>query len=282
MIHQFHLMVAGSQKDEEFKYLLHKNLNMKKMFNSFNLYASNNNKNHDFFIIEPLEIGQGLTLGNSIRRTLLNDLVTFNITGVRINNLKHEFASIDGVREDTLEVLLNLKQIVLKSKFNFNQQSNNLLLKYKGFVNIKGPIILTAGMFNIPKNIFKIINPEQYICTIVTNSSLYIEFDIQNGISYQLDKNKDIELETSLNTINAKTLLIDTNFIPIKRVNYKIQLIHDSYGLIKESLNLEILTNGSITPKRSLKEALKLLINLFSSTLININLLKFFTHLNIN
>jgi len=137
-------------------------------------------------------------------------------------------------------------------------------------------------MFNIPKNIFKIINPEQYICTIVTNSSLYIEFDIQNGISYQLDKNKDIELETSLNTINAKTLLIDTNFIPIKRVNYKIQLIHDSYGLIKESLNLEILTNGSITPKRSLKEALKLLINLFSSTLININLLKFFTHLNIN
>jgi len=116
MIHQFHLMVAGSQKDEEFKYLLHKNLNMKKMFNSFNLYASNNNKNHDFFIIEPLEIGQGLTLGNSIRRTLLNDLVTFNITGVRINNLKHEFASIDGVREDTLEVLLNLKQIVLTNK----------------------------------------------------------------------------------------------------------------------------------------------------------------------
>ena len=69
------------------------------------------------FLIEPLEIGQGITLGNALRRTLLSDLSGFAITGLRINNLKHEFAIIEGLREDILEVLLNLKELVFKSSF---------------------------------------------------------------------------------------------------------------------------------------------------------------------
>ena len=256
---------------------------MKKIFNSSifgNLY-NNKDKNHDFFIIEPLQIGQALTLGNSIRRTLLNDLTSFNITGARINNLKHEFAPIEGVREDTLEILLNLKQIILKTKFNLKFKNNYNLFKYKAFLNIKGPLIIMAGMFNLPKNIFKIVNPEQYICTLVTNSNLYIELDIENGISYKFNNNNFKNNNTLINTFNPTTLSIDSNFIPIKKVNYKVQLIHDINGLIKESLHLEIITNGSITAKRSLKEALKSLIELFSITLINIDLLKISENLNI-
>ena len=126
-------------------------------------------KNHyGCFVIEPLETGQGITLGNAIRRTLLSDLTGFSITGVRINDLKHEFSIVEGLREDILEVLLNLKEIIFKSSFLVKEKNVNL--KTKGFLQIKGPVIVTAGMFKLPKNLLKIINPNQYICTIVDNS----------------------------------------------------------------------------------------------------------------
>jgi len=124
------------------------------------------------FLIEPLEVGQGITLGNTLRRTLLSDLTSLAITGVRINNLKHEFATIQGLREDVLEVILNLKEIVFKNNFHAKKLENNF--KFKGFLNVKGPVIVTAGMLNLPKDIVKIINPNQYICTITDNSEFSI------------------------------------------------------------------------------------------------------------
>ena len=95
----------------------------------------NKEKNHyGCFIIEPLELGQGITLGNALRRTLLSDLTGYAITGVRINNLKHEFSIIEGLREDILEVLLNIKEINFKSAFSFQETSKNK--KLKGFLNV--------------------------------------------------------------------------------------------------------------------------------------------------
>jgi DNA-directed RNA polymerase subunit alpha len=225
------------------------------------------------FIIEPLETGQGITLGNSLRRTLLSDLNGFAITGVRINNLKHEFAIVEGIREDILEILLNLKDVVFKPSLilreKISTKIDNLPLKFKAFLNVKGPLIVTAGMLYLPKYFFQIINPEQYICTIIDNSNLYLEIDIENGIGYQLSEEsskKNIQEKFSL--LKPTTLLVDAIFMPIKKVNYKLKLIHDSYGNIKESLYLEIETNGSITPKRSLQEAIKILINLFYPLLL--------------
>ncbi len=230
------------------------------------------------FIIEPLETGQGITLGNSLRRTLLSDLTGFAITGVRINNLKHEFAIIDGIREDILEVLLNLKEIIFKPslvlKKRISEKTNTLPLKFKSFVNAKGPVIVTAGMLNLPKNLFQIINPEQYICTLIDDSNFYLEIDIENGVGYQLtDESRKKNIQERLSILKPTTLLVDSIFMPVKKVNYKIRLIHDSYGNIKESLYLEILTNGSITPKRSLQEAIKILINLFYPLLMTPQLL---------
>ena len=95
------------------------------------------------FIIEPLEAGQGITLGNALRRTLLSDLSGFAIVGVRINNVKHEFASIPGLREDILEVLLNLKEIVFKTAFSYKDKNFSPTLK--GFLNVKGPIIILVA-----------------------------------------------------------------------------------------------------------------------------------------
>ena len=219
-------------------------------------------KNHyGCFLIEPLEIGQGITLGNALRRTLLSDLTGFSIVGTRINNLKHEFSTIPGLREDILEVLLNLKEIIFKTSYSFQELKDSI--KLKGFLHQKGPLILTAGMFQLPKNLVKIINPRQYIGTLIDTSEIFIEIDIENGKGYKLTeetKKKNLEKKV-LN--KPSTLLIDALFMPIKKMNYKIKLIHDTKGNIKESLILEIWTNGSITPKRSLQEALKILMNLF-------------------
>jgi DNA-directed RNA polymerase subunit alpha len=85
-------------------------------------YIDKDQNHYGNFLIEPLELGQGVTLGNALRRTLLSDLTGFSITGARINNLKHEFAVVEGLREDILEVLLNLKEIVFKSSYFFASQ----------------------------------------------------------------------------------------------------------------------------------------------------------------
>jgi DNA-directed RNA polymerase subunit alpha len=219
------------------------------------------------FLIEPLEVGQGITLGNALRRTLLSDLTSLAITGVRINNLKHEFASIQGIREDVLEIILNLKEIVFKNSFHSKKLENNF--KFKGFLNVQGPVIVTAGMLNLPQNIVKIINPNQYICTITDNSEFYLEIDIENGKGYRLtDENRKRTVDKKFQLSNPSTLFVDALFMPIKKVNYKVKLIHDTKGNIKESLNLEVITNGSITPKRAIQEALKVIMNLIYTLFI--------------
>lgn len=230
--------------------------------------------NFGCFLIEPLEIGQGITLGNALRRTLLSDLTGYSITGIRINNLKHEFATVTGLREDILEVLLNLKDVNFKSSFKFDQQNlnNNKII---GFLNVKGPLIVTAGMLNLPKDILKIINPNQYICTITDNSDFYLEIDIEKGKGYRLvEEMRKKSKQEKVKNKRPSTLLVDAIFMPVKKVNYKIKLINDTKGNIKESLNLEITTNGSITPKRSIQEAIKILMNLLYPVFINSNFLK--------
>ena len=231
-------------------------------------YIDKDRNHYGNFLIEPLELGQGITLGNALRRTLLSDLTGFAITGARINNLKHEFAVVEGLREDILEVLLNLKEIVFKSSYFSASQKKET--KLKAFINIQGPIVITAGMLQLPKNILKVINPNQYICTIVDNSYFYLEVDIENGKGYQLtDENRKKIINEKFNTSKPSTLVLDSIFFPIKKANYKIKLIHDTRGNIKESLNFEILTNGSITPKRGIQESLKILINLFYPLFVN-------------
>ena len=229
--------------------------------------STNEEKNYrGSFLIGPLEIGHGITLGNAIRRTLLSDLTSFSITGVRINNLKHEFSGVEGLREDVLEVLLNLKEIIFKNSFKLEKE----ILPLKGFLKAKGPIVVTAGMFQLPRNSFKIINPTQYICTIVDKSELNIEIDLENGKGYRLiEEIQGKKMKEKFLVSKPSTLLVDALFMPIKKVNYKINLNYDSHGNIKEFLTLEITTNGSSTPKHSLYEALKILMNLFYPLFIN-------------
>lgn len=242
-------------------------------------YIDKNQNHYGCFVVEPLEIGQGITLGNSLRRTILSDLMGYAITGVRINNLKHEFSIIEGLREDVLEIILNLKEIIFKSC-----KTAKINEPIRGFLNIKGPRIVTAGMFQLPKDILTIINPNTYICTIIDNSEFYLEIDIEIGKGYKLTEEiRRQKLEkTIFQSKQPSTLFIDAIFMPIKKINYKVKLIHDTKGNIKESLIFEILTNGSITPKRSLYEGIKILLNLFSSLFLTSNVLSISKNLNNN
>lgn len=225
------------------------------------------------FVIEPLDAGHGITVGNAIRRTLLSDLTGFAITGVRMNNVKHEFETVPGLREDVLEVILNLKEIAFKASFLARSKGG---VKWKGFLNVKGPMIVTAGMFRLPKHILKIINPHQYICTLVNSNEFYLEIEIEQGTGYKLTE--ELRKKQPLQTIfsgRPSLLAMDANFSPIQKVNYKIKLIHDTQGHIKESLFLEIQTDGSLTPKRSLLESIKILLTLFSTLLLSPQFLTF-------
>jgi DNA-directed RNA polymerase subunit alpha len=114
------------------------------------------------FIIQPLEQGQGITVGNALRRILLSDLEGIAIVAVRIAGVSHEFSTIPGIREDVLELLLNLKEIVFK---------NNITESNIGRLSVQGPAIVTAADLDLPSGM-ELIDPEQYIATICGNNML--------------------------------------------------------------------------------------------------------------
>ena len=128
------------------------------------------------FVVNALKPGQGITIGNQLRRVLLGDLGGMAISAVRIAGITHEFSTIPGVREDILEILLNLKGIVLKSKTQKTQF---------GRLKIQGPNVVTADSIQLPDNL-EIINPNHYIATLSTSSILEIEFKFEYGTGYKL------------------------------------------------------------------------------------------------
>lgn len=196
--------------------------------NSVETYIDEENNCYGSFVVEPLEAGQGITLGNALRRTMLSDILGCAITGVRINNVKHEFATIEGVREDILEILLNLKEIIFKSSFTASKKEFSST-RFHGYLHVQGPGIITASNFQLPKGVLTIMNPNQYICTLVEDVELYLEIDIEYGTGYRLveEMRKKSGIEPFYPS-RPSTLLVDGVFMPIRRVNYKVKLIHDS------------------------------------------------------
>jgi DNA-directed RNA polymerase subunit alpha len=199
------------------------------------------------FILQPLNSGQGITVGNALRRVLLSDLDGSAIVAVRISGVNHEFSTILGVREDVLEILLNLKEVVLK---NHNKHSG------LGRLKVQGPCIVTAAHFDLPPDI-EVIDPKQYIATICNNSILEMEIKIESGQGYHL-------AEKSTDDVSSNFLQVDAVFMPVKRVNYRVEEIRTEQLSLKDKLILEIWTNGSTLPQESLAKAAHLLTDLFS------------------
>ena len=199
------------------------------------------------FIIGPLAKGQGITLGNALRRTLLADLEGVAIVAVRIAGVSHEFSTIPGVREDVLEILLNLKEIVFRTEKK---------TPAVGRLSIQGPTIVTAGNFELPSEV-TVMDTNQYIATICGNNTLEMEFRIETNKGYQLI-NKDN------NEPSIDFLQVDAVFMPVRKVSYKVEDSNQSNEGIQDELTLEIWTNGSITPHEAISEGSEILTELFS------------------
>jgi DNA-directed RNA polymerase subunit alpha len=200
------------------------------------------------FRLSALAIGQALTIGNTLRRVLLTELQGTAITGVRLNGVNSEFATITGVREDVLELLLNLKQIKFKGLL-----TKPLFTR----VEIHGPKLVSANCFILPDEL-SVLNSKQYIATISENVCLEFELKIESGCGYHI-------IDENLEQSSVDFLNIDSVFTPVKNVNYQVK---DSYQLdekLTENLDLLITTNGSITPNEALNEATAILETLFGS-----------------
>ena len=200
------------------------------------------------FSIRPLERGQGITVGNALRRTLLSDLEGTGIVAARISGVNHEFSTIPGVKEDILEILLNLKTVVLK---------NNSDESHIGRLRLQGPGVITAGLFDLPPEV-QVIDPCQYIATICSNNIFEMELKINNGKGYQLTNQK-------LSYSDKDFLQIDTVFMPICKVKYYIEENSSIIQTTQENLILEVWTNGSISPHMAIIQGSRILNNLFSS-----------------
>ena len=200
------------------------------------------------FLINDLQPGQGITIGNHLRRVLLGDLEGTAISAVRIVGIRHEFATIPGVREDILEILLNLKGIVIKS--------NTRDIKF-GRLKVQGPLVVTADLISLPNGL-EIVNKNHYIATISSSINLEIEFKIEHGTGYKLASQMFVDEDKSF-------LQIDSIFMPVQKVNFKIENVYDNENSITERLFIEIWTNGSIKPIDALKKACQMIITLFTS-----------------
>jgi len=200
------------------------------------------------FVAEPFESGYGLTIGNALRRVILSSIVGAAITNVRIEGVNHEFSSLKGVVEDISDIILNLKQVVVKME-TVDAKVIHL--------DKKGPGIVTAGDIELPHNV-SILNPELVIANLEKGGHIRMDLYIQKGRGYvSQDQNRNPDL-------GVDVIPIDSIFSPIKKVNYLVTNARVGQKTDYDKLTMEIWTNGAINPEVALTQAARILIDQIS------------------
>jgi DNA-directed RNA polymerase subunit alpha len=198
-------------------------------------------------VVEPLERGFGLTLGNSLRRVLLSSLQGSAVTSVQIDGVMHEFSSVSGVVEDVTEIVLNLKELVLSM-----EDKEEAVVS----IDVKGPCAVTAGHIQGDPSV-KVLNPAAHIATVGEGAALKMTLTVKNGRGYvSSDKNK---LEGS----PMGTIFIDAIFSPIRRVNMTVTNARVGQRTDYDKLAMEIWTNGSVDPRAAVAQAAHILVDQF-------------------
>jgi len=214
------------------------------------------------FEFRPLEPGYGITIGNALRRILLNSLEGHAITTVKIQGVDHEFSTIKGVVEDVTEIILNLKQV------RFKRQIDSIDSE-KVTINFNGKNQFTAGDISKFTNAFQVLNPDLVICNLEGNVKLNLELSINKGRGYvPSEENKP------MNAVIG-TIAIDAVFTPIRNVKFHVENFRVEQKTDYEKLVIEVTSDGSIHPKEALKEAASILIHhfmLFSDERISLEL----------
>ena len=199
------------------------------------------------FEFRPLEPGYGITIGNALRRILINSLEGFAITSIKIDGVQHEFATIPGVIDDVTQIILNLKQVRFKqTAVGVDSEVVNL--------HITGKNQIVAGDFNKVMHSFEVLNPDLVICNMNEDVKFNMTFTINKGRGYvRADENEEQDQDVN-------TIAIDSIYTPIVNVKFDIENYRVAQKTDYEKLILEITTDGSILPKDGLKEAAKILI----------------------
>ena len=205
-------------------------------FEKPNITKIDENKDYGKFVIEPLERGYGTTLGNSLRRVLLASLPGAAVTSINIEGVLHEFDTVPGVREDVMQIILNIKGIAVKS---YVEDEKIIEL------DVEGPAEVTAGDILTDSDI-EIVNPDHYLFTIGEGSSLKATMTVNSGRGYvPADENKK-------DNAPVGTLAVDSIYTPVTKVNYQVEPARVGSNDGFDKLTLEILTNGTIIPEDAL------------------------------
>jgi DNA-directed RNA polymerase subunit alpha len=198
-------------------------------------------KNNLKLVLEPFERGFGYTIGHSLRRILLSFMPGAAVSEVKIDGVEHEYGTIEGVKEDILDILLNLKGLAIKL-----EGSGEVELS----LNIKTPKTITAGDLELPAGV-EIVNPEHVIATLVEPKKLSMTLKVKRGIGYQPAENN--------NDKSVDSLHLDAIFSPVKRVNYKVENARVENRTDLDKLILDLETNGTIDAKQAVKYAATIL-----------------------
>ncbi|MFN3228546.1 MAG: DNA-directed RNA polymerase subunit alpha [Asticcacaulis sp.] len=194
-------------------------------------------------VAEPLERGFGVTLGNALRRVLLSSLQGAAVTAVQIDGVVHEFSSLEGVREDVVDIVLNIKQLALRMHA---EGPKRMMLRATG----PGPV--TAGQIDAPADI-EVLNKDHVLCTLDEGASVRMEFTVQNGKGYvPADKNRPEDAPIGL-------IAVDALYSPVKRVAYRVEPTRQGQTLDYDKLVMEVETNGSVSPVDAVAYAARIL-----------------------
>jgi DNA-directed RNA polymerase subunit alpha len=210
---------------------------------------NNRRLHYSRFALSPLLVDQAMTIGVAIRRALLSEVEGISITSANIVGAIHEYSTLDGVRESIDEILLNLKQIVLKGDWSSKTPLGQK--EHRASIFAQGPGVVTAEHIKFPPSIFA-VDPDQPIATLLNETQLCIEIFIKKGIPKQIPITKK----------NHEGFLIDASFTPVQKANFSIHSVGDPKGL-QQLLLVEIWTNKTLTPAEALYQAHGSLLSLF-------------------
>lgn len=199
------------------------------------------------FVVEPLERGYGITLGNALRRMLLSSLPGVAPTSVKIDGVLHEFSVVPGVREDVTELILNLKGLFIK----MNGEGPR-----KIYIDAKGPGVVTAGDIKTDGDV-EIVNKDLYIATLEEDAKLYVEINVDRGRGYVS------QMRNKAEGLPLSTIPMDSIYTPVKRVNFTVDNTRVGQITDYDKLTLEIWTNGTILTEEAISLAAKVLIEHF-------------------
>jgi DNA-directed RNA polymerase subunit alpha len=196
------------------------------------------------FVLEPLERGFGITIGNSLRRVLLSSLPGVAVTSIKVDGVLHEFSTIPGVKEDLVEIILNLKELAL----TLSSDEPKIIT-----INAQGPGRITAGDIIADSDV-EIINKDHHIATLNEDAKVFMEITIEKGRGYvSAERNKRPGQPIGM-------IPVDSIFTPVRRVNYNVENTRVGQITDYDKLTLEVWTNGTISPEEATSLAAKILV----------------------